>query len=370
MQQLLVKPVILKYDTCKSFVEEFKIGKGDLVITNEYIYEPGFGNLNLECEVIFQERYGTGEPSDEMAEAIYKDIKGSPKRIIAIGGGTVIDISKLFALKYVSPILDLYDGKLPIEKDKELILVPTTCGTGSEVTNIAILALNSRGTKKGLAVDEMYADYAVLIPELIKGLPFRFFATSSIDALIHAIESSLSPKGNVYTRMFGYKAIDMILRGYMEIRDKGEDARFDLLEDFLIASNFAGIAFGNAGCAAVHALSYPLGATYHVAHGESNYAMFTGVMKNYMEIKSDGEIQKLNAYIADILGCNVNEVFDELETLLNILIPKKALHEYGVTEQDLVEFTDSVMANQGRLMANNFVELDKERVYKIYKELY
>lgn len=85
-----------------------------------------------------------------MAEAIYKDIKGEHKRIIAIGGGTVIDISKLFALKYVSPILDLYDGKLPIEKDKELVLVPTTCGTGSEVTNIAILALNSRGTKKVL----------------------------------------------------------------------------------------------------------------------------------------------------------------------------------------------------------------------------
>ena len=99
-----------------------------------------------------------------MAEAIYKDIKGEHKRIIAIGGGTVIDISKLFALKYVSPILDLYDGKLPIEKDKELVLVPTTCGTGSEVTNIAILALNSRGTKKGLAVDEMYGDSAFLIP--------------------------------------------------------------------------------------------------------------------------------------------------------------------------------------------------------------
>lgn len=370
MQQLMVKPVILKYDTCKAFAEEFEIGKGDLVITNEYIYNPAFGNMNLECEVIFQEKYGAGEPSDDMAEAIYKDIKETPKRIIAIGGGTVIDISKLFALKYVSPILDLYDGKLPIEKDKELILVPTTCGTGSEVTNIAILALNSRGTKKGLAVDEMYADYAVLIPELLKGLPFRFFATSSIDALIHAIESSLSPKGNVYTRMFGYKAIDMILRGYMEIRDKGEDARFPLLEDFLLASNFAGIAFGNAGCAAVHALSYPLGATYHVAHGESNYAMFTGVMKNYMELKSDGEIAKLNAYIANILGCKVEEVFDELEKLLNILIPKKALHEYGVTKQDLKEFTDSVMVNQGRLMANNFVELDKERVYKIYKELY
>ena len=370
MKQLMIKPAIYKYAACDEFVKAFNIGKGDLVITNEYIYEPFFGTMNLECDVIYQEKYGAGEPSDDMAEAIFKDIKGVHKRIIAIGGGRVIDISKLFALKYVSPILDLYDGKLPVEKDKELVLVPTTCGTGSEVTNIAILALNSRGTKKGLAVDEMYADAAVLIPELLKGLPFRFFATSSIDALVHAVESSLSPKGNEYTRMFGYKAIDMILRGYMEIREKGPEARIPLLDRFLTASNYAGIAFGNAGCAAVHALSYPLGATYHVAHGESNYALFTGVMKNYMEIKQDGEIAKMNAFLAEILGCGVAEVYDALEELLNVLLPKKALHEYGVTEEDLAVFTDSVFANQGRLMANNFVELDKNRVYKIYKELY
>ena len=113
----------------------------------------------------------------------------------------------------------------------------------------AILALNKKGTKKGLAVDEMYADSAVLIPELLGGLPFKFFAASSIDALIHAVESSLSPKGNEMTRLFGYKAIEMILNGYKIIAEKGEEARIPLLSDFLTASNYAGIAFGNAGCA-------------------------------------------------------------------------------------------------------------------------
>ena len=370
MKQFMLKPEIFHYDTAKAFAEEFRIGKEDLVITNQYIYEPYFGGLDLECEVIFQEKYGAGEPSDEMAEAMYRDIKGNPRRVIAIGGGTVIDISKLFVLKNVVPVLDLYDGKLDIVKDKTLVLVPTTCGTGSEVTNIAILALNSRGTKKGLALDEMYADQAVLVPELLQGLPFRFFATSSIDALIHAIESSLSPKGNGYTRMFGYKAIEMILNGYQQIRDRGEDARYPLLEDFLTASNYAGIAFGNAGCAAVHALSYPLGAVYHVAHGEANYAIFGGVMNNYLEIKKDGEIAKLQAFIGGLLGCPADQAFEELEKLLSVLIPRKPLCEYGVTEQDLTEFTDSVMENQGRLMANNFVELDRNRVFKIYKELY
>ena len=101
MQELMLKPTIFKYDTVKEFVDEFKPGKGDLVITNEYIYNPYFGQMNLECDVIFQEKYGAGEPSDDMVEAMYKDIKGEHKRVIAIGGGTVIDISKLFALRTV-----------------------------------------------------------------------------------------------------------------------------------------------------------------------------------------------------------------------------------------------------------------------------
>lgn len=374
MQQLMIRPTIHKFDTAKGFAEGFSLGKGDLILTNQYIYEPYFGSLGLSCDVIYQEKYGSGEPSDDMAEAIYADIyapgKEAPKRIIAIGGGTILDLAKLYALKQTSPILDLYDGRIPVEKDKKLILVPTTCGTGSEMTNISILALNSRGTKKGLANDQMYADDAVLIPQLLEGLPDYVFSTSSIDALIHAIESSLSPKGNVYTRMFGYRAIEMIINGYKVIRDQGMEARKPLLADFMLASNYAGIAFGNAGCAAVHALSYPLGATYHVAHGESNYAMFTGVMKNYMELKTDGEIAVRNRFLADLLECPVRYVYEELEKLLNVLIPKKALHEYGVTEAQLSEFADSVMENQGRLMANNFVPLDRERVYKIYRELW
>lgn len=370
MKELMIKPEIYHFDKVKEFAEEFQIGEGDLMVTNQYIYEPFFGALNLKCDVIFQEKYGQGEPSDDMVEAMYKDIKGPHKRVIAVGGGTVIDISKLFALKDVSPVLDLYDGKIPTVKDKELVLVPTTCGTGSEVTNIAILALNSRGTKKGLAVDEMYGDSAVLVPELLESLPFGVFATSSIDALVHAVESSLSPKGNQTTRMFGYKAIDMILNGYKEIAAHGPETRKPLLPQFLMASNYAGIAFGNAGCAAVHAMSYPLGATYHVPHGESNYAMFTGVMKNYMEIRTDGEIATLNRFIADILGCSTENVYEELEKLLNHLIQKKPLHEYGMREEEIEEFTDSVIENQQRLLANNFVPLDRERMIKIYRELY
>ena len=147
MDTFMLKPTVLAYDTCKEMAEALQIGEGDLMITNQYIYEPYFADLHLKCDVLFQEKYGAGEPSDEMAEAMYKDF--------AVGGGTIIDLSKFFSLKTTTPILDLYDGKIKPEKGRELVIVPTTCGTGSEVTNVAVLALISRDTKKGLAVDEL-----------------------------------------------------------------------------------------------------------------------------------------------------------------------------------------------------------------------
>lgn len=372
MKEIIWEPELHSFQTCKAFAEEFKLGPSDLILTNEYIYKPYFGDMNLGCTILYQEQYGMGEPTDTMTEAIMQDAaKSGCKRVVAIGGGTVIDIAKVLAVAGNESVDALYD-KAPngLEKRRALVILPTTCGTGSEVTNIAILNRTRLGVKMGLVGPAMYADAAVLIPELLEGLPFGVFATSSIDALVHAVESSLSPKATPYTKLFGYKAIEMIIRGYQTIVKEGKDARIPLLEDFLIASNYAGFAFGTAGCAAVHALSYPLGSKYHVPHGESNYAMFTGVLKNYMELKQDGEIAVMNAYLAGLLGCKVENVYDALEALLNQILPKKPLHEYGVTEADLKEFTKSVMETQGRLMGNNFVPLDEARVLKIYTELF
>ena len=96
-----------------------------------------------------------------------------------------------------------------------------------------------------------------------------------------------------------------------------------------MASTYAGISFGNAGCAAVHATSYPLGATYHVPHGEANYAMFTGVFKEYYRLNPNGKLKKLNHMISEMIECEEVEVYEKLEELLNHIIEKKALHEYN-----------------------------------------
>jgi len=371
MEQIIFRPRLHRFPYCKDFVAAFCPTERDLVLTNRYLFAPYFNPEAFPARAIFQEEFGSGEPTDVMVDAILQAANRQPyERIFAIGGGTVIDIAKILAVSGGEDVDFLYDHKDQLEKRHPLIILPTTCGTGSEVTNISIINRTRMGVKMGLAAEPLFADDAVLVPELLQSLPFAVFATSSIDALVHAVESSLSPKATAYTKLFGYKAIELILTGYQKLVREGREILPELMDGFLTASNFAGLAFGTAGCAAVHAMSYPLGGAYHVPHGESNYAMFTGVLKNYMEVRQDGEIAVMNAYLASLLHCGTGEVYDKLEELLNQLLPKKALHEYGVTREDLDRFTESVMTTQGRLMANNFVPLDGQRVKKIYQELY
>lgn len=173
----------------------------------------------------------------------------------------MIDIAKVLSVSDGGSVDSLYDHKDSITKLHQLIIIPTTCGTGSEVTNISIINRTRLGVKMGLTSENMFADYAVLVPELLAKLPLKVFGASSIDALVHAVESSLSPKATVYTKLMGYKAIEMIITGYQKLVSEGMDKLPQYMGDFLTASNMAGFAFGTAGCAAVHALSYPLGGT-------------------------------------------------------------------------------------------------------------
>ena len=372
MLALRVVPKVYYFETFKEFNDEFKIGKRDLLVTNEWMYTPYVAPLNVETNVIFQEKFGAGEPSDEMIDAMALEMKKYDfDRIVAFGGGTIVDICKVLALDVPEKSVDLFTGAVAPKKIKELVVVPTTCGTGSEVTNVAIAELKSLHVKKGIAVDETYANVAVLVPETIKGLPYKFFVTSSVDALIHAIESFLSPKASPFTEMYSLKAIEMIMAGYKEIVEKGEEERMKHLKEFVLASCYAGIAFGNAGCAAVHALSYSIGGAFHVAHGEANYQFFTEVFKTYMKKNPDGKIKEANKIFADILGCSDGpEVYDELEKFLNKLIVKKPLREYGMTEAQIDEFTKSTVDNQQRLLGNNYVPFSVEDIREIFANLY
>lgn len=370
MECFRVVAKLLNLHHFSEFVEQFHPSEDDFILTNRFLYDSFMGEYALPSTVVFQEEYGAGEPTDVMAEAIAAQMKGkSIKRIIAIGGGTVIDIAKLLALKTCTPICDLFAHKFAPVKDKELIIIPTTCGTGSEVTNISILTLTQLNTKLGLADDNLFADYAVLIPELLAKLPFKFFATSSIDALIHASESFVSPKATEFSKVMSVHAIQKILSSYLKINDTTVSVPLDIVSDVLTASTFAGIAFSNAGTGAVHAMSYPFGAKYHVPHGEANYAFFTEIFETYLQLKPQGAILELCRIFAKKLNCKAEDALEELQRLLEKIMERKRLSDYGVTAADVPDFTANVMEKQGRLTANNFTPLDKEKVAQIYTAL-
>ena len=374
MQALRVVPKIFYFDTFKEFHEEFKLGKGDILVTNEWMYTPYVAPLGIDIPVIYQEKYGMGEPTDEMMDAMKVDMdKYEYDRIIAFGGGTIVDICKVLSCEIPDKAADLYTGKVEAKRIKELVLVPTTCGTGSEVTNVAVASIPSLDLKKGIATEETYADCAVLIPESLAGLPDKVFATSSVDALIHAVESFLSPKASPFTDLFGAKAIEMIMNGYAKIIERGgntKENRADLLKDFAIASNYAGIAFGNAGCGAVHALSYAHGGAFHIPHGEANFICFTEVFKMYMRKQPTGKIEVLNKMLADVMGCDVANVYEELDAFLGKILDKKPLKEYGMTEDQVAPFAKSTVDNQQRLLGNNYVPLTEEEIAEIFQNLY
>ena len=367
MEQFSLHPAILSFPDFGSFVRHHVLTPEDLIFTNEYLYRPFIEAHAPQFPVCFQERYGAGEPTDLMVEAILADMDMAKyRRIIAVGGGTVLDVAKLLALKPFRCVDELFDAPA-LEKAAGLVLIPTTCGTGSEVTNASVVNRTRLGTKQGLLREALYADEAVLIPQFLQTLPYKVFATSSIDALVHAVESYLNPVNNPFIQMFAVSAIEDILRAYRDIAQNGPERRFAHSEALLRASCCAGAAFSNNSCAAVHALSYALGGKYHVPHGESNYQFFLPVLRAYRRKAPGGRLAELEGILARALDCAGENVYDELEAVLSAVLPNVPMRAYGAVEQDVADFADSTMANQQRLLGGSYVPLDRQDVFDIYQ---
>lgn len=374
MKKFQVVPAIAEYEGFFDFAQQAGLTDRDLILTNEYIYHPTIAGLNLGCKTLFQERYGAGEPTDVMVNAILDELNGQVyDRIIAIGGGTIIDIAKVLAVADSGDrVDDLYD-RMPdgLRKVHPLIIVPTTCGTGSEVTNISIINRTTKGVKQGIVSPEMFADEAALIPAMLESLPYGVFATSSIDAMIHAVESYLSPNACAISELFSENALHLILSGWRETVASGEAAAWKKhAGEFLRASNFAGIAFGHAGCAAVHALSYPLGGVHHVPHGQANQLMFADVMRKYQELKPVGKLNELQAILSKELDVQEWDALEALYELMDNILQKKPLHEVGVTEDELPVYAKSVLETQQRLLNNNYTPLTEEDILEIYTKAF
>lgn len=372
MYRFQLAPTLYEFKTFQEFVKHFDLQPEDVIFTEKLIYERYLKD-KAECRFIFQDDYGLGEPSDLVIDKILQDIRGQDiKRIIGIGGGSILDITKLLCIKDATSTEDIFEDKIPLVRDKELILIPTTCGTGCEVTCVSVVDITKRNTKIGKRIEANFADAAVLIEELLNAIPESVFLYSSADALIHAMEIFVARTGNPYNDVFCKEAIRIILSRYKKLVEEGLDKRFDYIGEFLRAATFAGIALANTACGAVHAFAMHFGSVHHVPHGESNVRFLAGVFNKYAELAPGGKLLELSRIINEALEIETDLAgsFRALEELLNRLIPKKRLREYGVREEDIERYVDKVIESQQRLLINNYVELSRDDLISIYKSVY
>lgn len=370
MQMFCVRPVVSCFEKFYDFAEAFSVGEGDLLFTESVLYERYARSLS--CQVLLKDQYGPGEPTESMIDAILQDTAALPvHRVIAMGGGSVIDTAKILCVKNAYPCRRVMEQTIPLILDKELIALPTTCGTGSEVTFGGIVTMEDTGLKMGVLAPELSAAHAVLVPELLSGLPWRTFIHCSVDALGHAMESYVSATGgNEMARAMGARAITLLMDGYAALTLSGEAARAGLEKQFLTASCLAGMAVNNGGAGPVHALAYPVGERCKMPHGEAICQFLTAVFTHYEEAADGPLLEELRQLLIPALrrtGLDTAAPFAGLERLLNQLCPPRRLREAGMTEADIAPFVESIFQTKQRLLTASYVPFTPAEAEMVYR---
>ena len=364
----LIGPKLQQFDSFAEFAKNAALGADDVLFTHRFLYDAFM--KDLPCQTLFYEDYCTGEPSNVMIDAMLKVVGAmSYSRMVAIGGGTVLDSSKLLTIDGATSTQALFDSTDQPTRSKGLVMVPTTCGTGCEVTAVAVIDFPSRGAKIGKRFECSFADTAVLIGEMVRGLPYDSFIYCSMDAMIHALEIYVAPTASDYSDMYCEEAIRRILNGYVAILGHGPEKRYEMLDSFLVASNMAGIALANVLCGGVHAMAMHFGSAHHVPHGESNSRFLMGVFSAYAAKNPEGKIKGVARLIAECLGVSddTKVAFAELDAMLKKLVPQKKLTEYGMKREDAAAYADKVIETQQRLLVNNYAPLSREDLIAIYE---
>jgi alcohol dehydrogenase class IV len=305
-----------------------------------------------------------------VAECLEQVHREKVNLIIGIGGGSPIDIAKTSAIMATNKgdIAEYFGIDLVPKPGLPTIMVPTTAGTGSEVTPIAILSDEKEKLKKGVVSPYLFPAVALLDPELTLGLPPQITAATGMDALIHAIEAYTSVNATGMTDILAFRAMELLYENIRTAYANGNnlEARSRMLEGSLLA----GMAFANAGVTAVHAFAYPIGAEFHIPHGVANTLMLPHVMRFNLL----GNLPKF-AQIAKAFCLSIQDL-DELraaemsveaiERLAEDLRVPKHLAEFGVTEADISRLAEGAM-KVTRLLANNPRILTLEHAKEIYK---
>ena len=368
--------------TSKSCVSEIyqKLGPNILFITDKDLMslkltEPTLIELKkLSSKVeVFQDV--EADPSlKTLMNAIEIGKKNNITGVIGFGGGSSMDVAKLTSLilgsnENIEEAWGVSNAKGP---RLPLILVPTTAGTGSEVTPISIITVGEE-EKKGVSSSIILPDIAILDPELTVGLPAHTTAATGIDAMVHAIEgyASANKNNNPISKMIAVEALKLL--GSSIEKAVFEGSNIEARGNMLLGAMLAGKSFANSPVAAVHALAYPIGGTFHISHGLSNSLVLPYVLKfNSVDNKATKDYSELAPFLFPDIDISkgsqaiCKEFIDRLENLSKKLGLPQKLREVNIPKEACKKMASDAM-KQTRLLVNNPREVTENDALNIYE---
>ena len=313
------------------------------------------------------------EPDVDQVDAIVAQArKHAPDLVVGLGGGSAMDVAKLVAVLLRNEVsLHELVNKTPIaRRGVPTLMIPTTAGTGSETTPNSIVLVPEDELKVGIVSPRLMADYVILDPELSVGLPPAITASTGMDALCHAIECYTSKKGNPFSELLALKAITLISRSIRRAFINGKD--LEARHDMLLGAMYGGMCIATSSTTGVHALSYPLGGKYRIAHGISNAILLPFVMRfnavgNEAKFRDIGLVMGLD--VASLTAAQAADAVVEALFALNrdLQIPGD-LKRWNITDADLDFLVDGA-TKVTRLLDNNPRPMSKADIRGIYELL-
>ncbi|YCA41548.1 iron-containing alcohol dehydrogenase [Bacillus sp. JZ8] len=314
------------------------------------------------------------EPPFENLEQMMIQLEGKEyDLLIGVGGGSVLDATKVLSIMLTNQenVRDLVGIEKVQNAGIPTILVPTTAGTGSEVTYNAIFTDVRDKVKKGIVSPYLLPKVAIVDPSLTLTVPPSVTAATGMDALVHAVESYTAIRAGELTDGIALQAIKLISRSLRKAVYNGKDVQ--AREDMAMGSLLAGISLGNAGVGAIHALAYPLGGKFKVPHGVANSLLLPFVMKYNVVADLEKFAEVAKALGENIEGLSLREaanctVYALTQLAQDIGIPS-SLKDVGVTAEDIPNLAEEA-SKIDRLLNNNPRWLTVKEIEKIYEETY
>lgn len=310
------------------------------------------------------------EPTYQAIEENLRQVQQMPDLIIAVGGGSVMDAAKLLSvlLDASYSIQDLLENPSLAKKRVKTVMLPTTCGTGSEATCNAIVAIPEKNVKMGIVSDQMIPDAVILEPEMIRKLPKSVVAATGVDALAHVVECYTSNKATVFSNLYAAAGAKLIFHNILSAYDNPDDMQAK--EAMMLGAYYGGIAITASGTTAVHALSYPLGGKYHIAHGISNAILFAPVMRANYHACLVPLANLCDAVFEDSRDLSqaekANYVIEKIGEIVERTNIPTDLSSFGVPYSDM-DFLVEAASQQKRLLNNNRRDLSSQDIRGIYE---